>query len=436
MSQTAHAKLSPSKAYRYLACPGSIREEAAYPDPPSGPGAIDGTHSHSLLEHCIKGGMGSPLAMVGIKMKDHEGEFVVDRPRASRVELALDYVRSRVGPLGTVVPERRVSPAHLIGRTDMDGTCDVTIVTPEELEVIDYKDGMNEVTAQDNPQLELYALGVLAGYKLPVNGVYPFERVRMTIIQPKMALKGGQPITSHVVTVHEMMGKIGKYVVGGAATDAPDAPLVPGSHCKYCKHKACSTRAGNVMKELGMSFPALDQPVVPLNPVTELSQQAANLEPNKMSPEQISQIMLAAPLVRQMIEAVEEEALARLKAGGTIPGLKVVHGRGSRSWALPEDEMATKLIGMGIPKGEVYETKLLSVAKVEKLKWEATKGGEKVQRQLSERQLKTLDTEYVAKVAGKLTVVPESDQRQAVVLDASPLFAAVPETPAIPAWLS
>ena len=437
---TTHQTRSPSKAYRYLACPGSIREEAAYPEPPSGPGAIDGTHSHSLLEHCIKGN-GNPLKMVGVKLQDHEGEFVVDRPRAERVELALVYVRSRVDMvhgIAEVLPERRVSPAHLIGRTDMDGTCDVTIVTPEELEVVDYKDGMNEVTAQDNPQLELYALGVLAGYKLPVNGEYPFQTVRMTIIQPKMALKGGQPITSHVVTVQEMMGKIGKYVVGGAATDAPDAPLVSGPHCKYCKHKACSTRAGNVMKELGMSFPALDQPVV-LNPVTELSQQAANLEPNKMSPEQISQIMLAAPLVRQMIEAVEEEALARLKAGGTIPGLKVVHGRGSRSWALPEDEMATKLIGMGIPKGEVYETKLLSVAKVEKLKWEATKGGEKVQRQLSERQLKTLDTEYVAEVAGKLTVVPESDARTAVVLDASPLFAAVPQLPAaepMPAWLS
>ena len=435
---TTHKILSPSKAYRYLACPGSVREEAAYPDPPSGPGAIDGTHTHTLLEHCIKAGLTSPLSMVGVKMMDHEGEFVVDRGRAERVEFALVYIRSRIGPLGTVTPERRVSPAHLIGRTDMDGTCDVTIVTPEELEVIDYKDGMNEVTAQDNPQLELYALGVLAGYKLPVNGEYPFKSVRMTIIQPKMALKGGQPITSHVVTVSEMMAKIGKYVVGGAATEAPDAPLVSGAHCKYCKHKACSTRAGNVMKELGMSFPVLDQSV-PLNPVTELSQQAANLEPNNMAPEQIAQIMLAAPLVRQMIEAVEEEALRRLKAGGTIPGLKVVHGRGSRSWALPEDEIAKKLIGMGIPKGEVYETKLLSVAKVEKLKWEATKGGEKVQRQLSERQLKTLESEYVAKVAGKLTVVPESDPRSAVVLDASPLFAAVPQTPvaeALPAWLS
>ena len=439
MSQTTHATLSPSKAARWLACPGSVREEARYPDEPSGPAAADGTHSHTLLEHCIKGN-GDPLKMIGVKLKDHEGEFTVDAERAARVRLALDYVNKQRGAFGTVHAERRVSPAYLLGRTDLDGTCDVTIHTHDELEIVDYKDGMNEVSATDNPQLELYALGVLAGYKLPINGDWPFATVRMTIIQPKLALRGGTPISSSVVTVQEMVGKIGKFVVGAAATDAPDAPLVSGAHCKYCKHKSCATRAQDTMKEVGMMFPTVSETVT-VNPVTELSQQAADLDPNTMSADKIAQIMLAAPLVRQMIEAVEEEALRRLKTGGKIPGLKVVHGRGSRSWALPEDEMAMKLIGMGIPKGEVRETKLLSVAKVEKLKWEATKGGEKVQRQLSERQLKTLDTEYVAKVAGKLTVVPESDPRQAVVLDASPLFAAVPETPAaeadaLPAWLS
>jgi len=432
---STHAKLSPSSAYRWLACPGSVREEAKYPEPPSGPGAIDGTHSHTLLEHCIKGN-GDPLKMVGIKLKDHEGEFVVDRARADRGAQALAYARQRAGFLGVMCAETKVQPAHLLGRDDMSGTCDIQIQDPEVLEIIDYKDGMNEVVAADNPQLELYALGVLAGFKLPVNGDYGFQRVRMTIIQPKLALKGVPIITSHELTIPELMGKIGKFVAGAAATDNPDAPLVSGSHCKYCKHKSCSTRAGDVIKEMGMSFPVLDQPV---NPVTELSQQAADLDPNTMTPEKIAQIMLAAPLVRQMIEAVEEEALRRLKAGQAIPGLKVVHGRGSRSWALPEDEMADKLIKMGIPKSAVYETKLVTPAKVEKLKWEATKAGEKVQKQLSERQLKTLDTEYVAKVAGKLTVVPESDARQAVVLDASPLFAAVPQAPvaeSLPSWLS
>lgn len=422
-----HAKLSPSKAYRWLACPGSVREEARYPDEPSGPAAADGTHTHSLLEHCIKGN-GDPLKMVGIKLKDHEGEFVVDRGRAERVATALEYISSRHG--GLVVAERKVSTSHLTGRSDMDGTCDVQIALPDTLEVIDYKDGMNEVTAEGNAQLELYALGALAAFKQPVNGTYPFDKVRLTIIQPKMAIRGAPVVSSHEMTIGEMMGKIGKFVVGAAATDQPDAPLVSGSHCKYCKHKSCSTRAGEVMKEVGMMFP-----VIEANPVTELSQQAADLEPNTMAPEKIAQIILAAPLVRQMIEAVEEEALRRLKAGHTIPGLKIVHGRGARSWALPNDEMAAKLIGMGIPKGVVYETKLVTVAKAEKLKWEKTRAGEKVQAQLSERQLKTLDTEYVAKVAGKLTVVPESDARPAVVLDASPLFAAVPEPVALPTWL-
>lgn len=436
---TTHAKLSPSSAYRWLACPGSVREEAKYPEPPSGPGAIDGTHSHTLLEHCIKGGLGSPLSMVGVRMKDHEGEFIVDRERAERVQMALDYIKSRTGALSTVFPERRVQPEHLLGRPDMSGTCDVTLVDPEALEVIDFKDGMNEVTAQDNPQLELYALGVLAGYKLPVNGEYLFKTVRMTIIQPKMALKGMPAITSHELTVPEMMGKIGKFVAGAAATDQPDAPLVSGSHCKYCKHKACAVRTDDRLKEIGIMFPTVSQPAAPVDQVQEIAQQAADLNPTAMTGEKIAQIMLAAPLVRQMLESVEEESLRRLKAGHLIPGLKVVHGRGSRSWALPEEEMAQKLTSMGIPKHAVWETKLVTPAKVEKLKWEKTKAGAKVQAQLSERQLKTLEVEYIAKVAGKLTVVPESDPRPAVVLDASPLFQAVPQAPAaeaLPAWLS
>jgi hypothetical protein len=278
---TTHSKLSPSKAYRWLACPGSVREESRYPDEPSGPSAIDGTHTHSLLEHCIKNS-GDPTKMVGVKMKDHEGEFVVDRERADRVRVALDYVNTQAGFIGTVVPEQRVHLRHLVGRDDMDGTCDVQIKNPDVLEIIDYKDGMNEVEAKDNPQLELYALGALASYGLPVNGDYPFTTVRTTIIQPKMAIKGKPAITSHVLTVPELMGKIGKFVAGAAATDRPDAPLVAGAHCKYCKHKSCATRAGNVMKEIGMAFPnvAEGQAVAAINPVTELSQQAADLDPN------------------------------------------------------------------------------------------------------------------------------------------------------------
>mgnify|MGYP000293476981 CR=1 FL=1 len=86
----SHAQLSPSKRHRWALCPGSIREEAKFPEEGGGPAAIDGTHSHTLLEHCIDNGLVDPISMVGQKMIDHEGEFVVDTDRATRVKVAID----------------------------------------------------------------------------------------------------------------------------------------------------------------------------------------------------------------------------------------------------------------------------------------------------------------------------------------------------------
>ena len=44
-----HATLSPSKRHRWAACPGSVREERAYPEDRSGPAAIDGTHKYDVV---------------------------------------------------------------------------------------------------------------------------------------------------------------------------------------------------------------------------------------------------------------------------------------------------------------------------------------------------------------------------------------------------
>lgn len=432
---TTHAQLSPSKRSRWALCPGSIREEAKYPEQGGGPAAIDGTHSHTLLEQCFADVPIEPAAFIGLTLKDHEGEFTVDTNRIERVKLAYDYIMERsMGGMFKVISETRVDPAFLLGRDDLSGTVDIQIIVGDTLELIDYKDGMGIVSAEGNMQLEQYAYGVLAGYKLPVNGAYPFEFVRMTIIQPKLALKGMKPITSHTVTVRSLLDNMGTIILQAAATDKPDAPLVPGeSQCKFCRAKgSCSALASNVMEGVGVMF----QPVQTQN--TEIAQQAADKDPAKMDDQQLRQIMEGAPLMRQFLEAVEAETLRRLNGGVTIPGLKLVNGRGSRAWSLPEDQIAEKLIKMGVPKGAVYETKLVSPAKAEKLTWEATKAGEKIKKQLSDRQLKTLDQEYVVKMAGKLTVVPESDSRPAVVMNAAPMFSAVeaPAAETLPAWLS
>ena len=427
---SAHAQLSPSKRSRWALCPGSIREEAKYPEQASGPAAIDGTHSHHLLETCIKENKDA-TEYIGLTLKDHEGLFTVDKERAVRVQYALEYVDQKfINQYGTcqVLSESRVDPAFLLGRNDLSGTVDVQIIGGDTLELIDYKDGMGVVSAEGNMQLEQYAYGVLAGYKLPINGTYPFKYVTMTIIQPKLALRGMNAISSSTVTVTSLMENIGTIIKQAAATDQPDAPLVPGeSQCKFCRAKgSCAALASNVMKEIGIMFqPTVMQPL-------DMAQQSANKDPSTMDDAQIAQIMEAAPLMRQLLEGVEKEALRRLETGGTIPGLKLVNGRGSRAWALPEEEMATKLVKMGIPKGAIYETKLVSPAKAEKLTWAKRDG---TQVQLTERQLKTMENEYVAKLAGKLTVAHESDSRPAVIKNAAPLFGAVEEVPALPDWL-
>ena len=269
----------------------------------------------------------------------------------------------------------------------------------------------------------------------------PYDTVRLTIIQPKLALKGLSPISSHDMSIHELLRKVAFYSKAARDADQPDAPLVPGeAQCKYCRAKGgCSALAGSVMKEIGVMF----QPVAPVAPspveapvaqaeTLDMAQQSADKDPATMSDDQIRQIMEAAPLMRQLLEGVEKEAQRRLESGKSIAGLKLVNGRGSRAWSLDEEAIAGKLVKMGVPKGEIYITKLVSPAQAEKLSW-TKRDGTKVT--LTDRQLKTMNTEYITKMAGKLTVAPESDSRPAVTMDASTMFQAVPEAPALPSWL-
>lgn len=421
-----HARLSPSAAPRYTRCFGSVREEAKYPDDGSNAASVDGTHTHTLLEKVLNSN-GLPEDFVGQALTDHDGTFIVDRDRAARVRIAIDYIDRRVDELTvnddvSVMSEQKVDPSFLLHREDMRGTVDVQIHArgARILEIIDYKDGMHPVDVETE-QLELYALGVLAGFKIPVNMPYPFDKVRLTIIQPKGLLKGLGAIRWREVTVKEILDNwIWRYTSIGHSIDDPDAPLTPGDvQCKYCKAKGnCKALTNNVMEKVHVMF----------SPVT-LAQQSANKNPSEMSDDELTQILEAAPLLRQLLEAADKEALRRLESGRPLSGYKLVYGRGSREWAHPEEEMAEKLIKLGIPKGSVYTQKLVSPAQVEKLTWEKRDGEVK---QLSPRQLKVLE-EYIQKKQGKLTVVPEGDNRPAVTVSAQSLFAPVNDE--IPNWL-
>lgn len=406
-----------------MVCPGSVREESKFPEPPSGPSAIDGTHSHTLLEACVKMGMIDPYSFVGKTLSDDDGEFTVTHDRCARVKIALDYINKRVKETGArIVSETKVDPEWLLRREDMTGTVDIQLIGEDFIELIDYKDGVMPVSAQDNPQLEQYAYGVLSQLKLATNLPYPWETVTMTIVQPKLVLKGQDPISSHTLSVSELLGdRMTQIVLQANRTDDPEAALVPGeSQCRFCRAKgSCNALTSNVMKEVGVMFDKID-----------VAQQAADKDPNSLTDEQVREIVEAAPLLRQLLESVEAEALRRFESGHEVPGLKLVKGRGSYSWVMSDDEIAERLVKMGVPKATVYETKVVSPAKAKKLTWTKKDGSVK---QLSERQVKTLESEYIKRSDGKLTVVPESDERPAVTVNAAPMFGAVSEPQPAPA---
>lgn len=429
---SAHAALSPSKRYRFRACPGSIREETKYPEQPSGPAAVDGTHSHTLLEACIKDGLSEPKEYIGQTLTDHEGSFVVDQERANRVAVAIAYIRERAfvlemqGQSPVVIAEQRVNPEAILQRSDMGGTVDCQIITEDSLEIIDYKDGMADAWDSAILQMEQYAYGALAEV---VGNFWPYQSIRMTVIQPKLAVKGGLAVRYDDRPIGWFVDNIDKLKAEADATDNPDAPLIPGEgQCKFCRAKgSCAALASNVMSEVGMMF----------NPIAaaplDLAQQGADKDPKTMSDDQIRQIMEAAPLMRTLLDGVQEEAQRRLRAGQTIPGLKLVNGRGSRSWRYSEEEMGEKLKRMGVPKAALYISKFVSPAQAEKLTWVKGKGDAAVTKSLSERQLKTMEAEFVSKTYGEPVVALVSDSRPAVTVNAAPLFGAVES---LPSWLT
>jgi hypothetical protein len=421
-----HTRLSPSAAHRWANCPASPSEEANYPERKSGPAAIDGTHSHTLLEQCLNMRLRDAEPFLNEELSDHDGKFTVKQDRIERVNVALEYIWKRYDELTTetdlpeIVAEKKLDPGQYMGRNDLRGTGDVQIITSTFIEIIDYKDGMFPVDPEENLQMTLYAIEPVMQHSDPGH----MFRVQLTIIQPKLQFKGLEPINSWQTTSTWIREQVGWFQDRAEATDKPDAKHYAGEWCKFCSHTNCAARANNVMKESGISFDNLEK-------VVELS----NTETNELSDDQIQSIIEAAPMLKQMIEVAEKEAMRRFEAGKDIPGLKVVHGRGSKQWGFSDDEIAEKLKKMGVPKTEIYVTKLVSPSKANKLKWVKRNGDEK---QLSKRQLDRMNEEYVVKKTGKLTVVSESDHRECVILNASPMFGDVsePVEDVLPSWLS
>lgn len=425
-----HSRLSPSARSRWQLCPGSVAACATYEGGKSGPSAIDGTRTHTLLEKAIRESVQSVVDLVNTYVTDEYGTYLVDEKRFDRIKLAIDYINSRIrshsGSAIFVHAEKRVNPATLVGRDDMSGTVDVQIISGDMIEIIDYKDGTIEVEADGNPQMEQYAIGALSNALMLGQ---EFKTVRMTIIQPKLAEFGKEPFTFAEYPIEKFMkGVLPRMIDEANATDDPDAKLVPGEkQCRFCAHKAnCSAHISKAFADAGITFNPVHDKALP---------EVLKVPAPDMDDWLLKSLVTGAPQLRKLLDAVEDEALRRFEMGAPIDGLKVVRGPGRRAWAMPDEQVASLLSKMGVPKGSLYKTSVITAPNVEKLKWTKRDGTEK---QLTERQLKIIKDEMISKGDGKLTVVPLSDKREPVEYGrVETMFKAVesPAQPSLPSWL-
>lgn len=409
-----HARLSPSNL-RWPLCPGSVREEAAYPDI-SGEAAIDGTGSHLLLEMCLNNDYTPDFydgRVIGANHPEKPDGWLIGADRIERVQMCINYINRRrtelmkeyPGAQITVQEESRADPGGMHGRTDWWGTVDVTITVMLDgqclfLEVIDFKDGRGWVAVQDNTQLISYAGGklrpfVASGPQL----VRPFhpERVphgvRLTIVQPKTQ----PPVRYEDYTTSHVMDALDGLAIAADRTDKPDAPLVAGKHCQWCKHKPnCTAQSEESLEVLKMTTDVVTQGGQSL---FELVENVIN-DVESMDTQRLVELADARAGIESAFDRVEAELTARLEQGQDVDGYALKPGRASRVWNEDEETIVKMLKNRKLKAADIYPPKLASVAQIEK------------NPNLTPEQKEKIMSEYVTTVAGalKLTKV----QRRAV----------------------
>lgn len=369
-----HAILSPSASQRWLACPPSARLEAALPDVTT-EFAEQGTCAHALCEIKLK-------TLLHEDTAEPQAEFDSLRERWYDAEMetaAADYARevwSRYEraredcPQAILLVEKRLDLTPWM--TDAFGTADAVIVTDDTLEVIDFKYGRGvAVSAYENPQMRIYALGAIADYDVE----YDLQRVRMTIIQPRLfsVSEYERPVDELKAWATDVLKPAAEraYRCEGAQT--------PGPHCRFCKLRpSCGALSAD-----GLSL-FLSRP-----------------DKSLITDDEYPALLAVLPTIKAWCTAVEDYALAQALAGKTFPGFKLVEGRSIRKITDPEG-LAVAL-NHADPTADIYRPReLKTITELERI--------------LGKKTFAKISAGYVEKPAGKPALVPDTDKRQALTV--------------------
>ena len=377
-----HSLLSPSGAHRWMRCPGSIGAESGLPDT-SSKYAAEGTAAHELAAKCLELEANAE-AVIGDTMTVDGYDFTVTADMAHHVNDYCKLVREYAEG-GQLLVERRVNFSEAIGVPDSTGTSDAIVIHPDRLTVIDLKYGMGvKVDATENEQLQLYALGALHDYGM----MGDFQEIVMVVHQPRL---------NHVSEWSIPASKLEEFrenarLAAIEALDNREPRLNPGEkQCRFCKAKAtCPALKAEISDTVGgIATPA------------DFADLAVAEE------DDVSRAMARVELVEQWCKAIRAEVERRLLAGQPVAGFKLVEGRrGNRAWS---DEAAVEKLfkSFRFKKDEMYDFKLISPTKAEKILKAKNPGRwEKVDALTSRGD-------------GKPSVAPATDRRPALAVSSS-----------------
>ena len=360
-SERDHALLSASSAHRWLACPPSAVAAEAYPAQDT-EFTREGTLAHEVAEMVAR----QRLEGVG-EITDHkEG---VTHEMVDCANGYADYIQEQLKSDDAVVLlEQRVDFSPWV--PEGFGTCDCIIIQGDTLTIIDYKYGQGvSVSAVDNPQMKLYALGAINDFGI----AYDIKKVEMHIYQPRL-----NNVSDYSLTVDELM-KWGEKTVKPVAERAfkGKGKYNPGEHCRFCQHagrcrsltKTCTEYVETHSLRVG----------VPM-----------------LAPFEVADVLRMEPLISLWLKRVKEQAFTSLMNGEEVPGYKLVEGKlGNRRWK-DEGWVAATLATVYTP--DVYtETRLLSPSQMDKA--------------IGKKKVIELLDGMIERAPGQPTVVPETDKR-------------------------
>lgn len=378
MPPEKHAVLGASKAHQWLACPPSVRFEERFPAPESSEAAEEGRVAHKLAEHHL-------AKALEYKKLTTPASFRKDplyRPAMEEhVEAYCDAVMEVVNGLR----QKNVVPAvYLEQELDLStiipegfGTADCIVIADGKIHVFDFKYGRGvPVEAEENPQLKLYALGVIQEFDC----LYDISAAVLHIVQPRLG-----SITEWEVS-REVLEKWGQYVVRPIAEKAfnGDGEFCAGEdQCRFCNAKNACRAYNNYM---------LDQAKERFN---ELGDERL---PNELSPEEIAKLLGSVEAIKRWANSVAEYAQDQaINHGVHWPGYKLVEGM-SRRKITEEEKVITILDDKGFTTDKIC--KLKGITDLEDL--------------VGAKMLNDLIGDYIVKPPGKPTLVPESDKRQPI----------------------